>query len=98
MAVTQIAFVGDSLTQGTGNSEAISTGGSGSWFELTADRLSRLPSVGPLVSSGFRSVALQNNTTEWAFTSITGNTATGWKAVASTDLFDRVPYGYGWYS
>lgn len=97
MAVTQIAFVGDSLTQGTGNSEAISTGGSGSWFELVADRLSLTP-AGPLLSSGFRSVALSINTSEWAFNTITGNTASGWKAVASTDLFDRLPYGYGWYS
>ena len=90
MSITQIAFCGDSLTQGQQGGWSIAQGGQGSWAELVAERLSNLPGVGPLLSSGMRGAwmaFLTGSSSEWAFS----GSGTG---VLSTDAFDKAPYGY----
>jgi len=93
MSITQVAFLGDSLTQGTQSSFAIATGGAGNWCELVSERLANILNLGPLLSSGLRGTwlgLLAGGDTEWVFSS-------GWNAVASTDAFDRI-FGQGHYA
>lgn len=98
MAVLQSVFLGDSLTEGTefvGGTSSITQGGKGAWWELVADQLANIPGFGPLISSGFRGIWLKlgaESDGEWS-------AAVGsWTNVASTDAFDRGPYGQGQYS
>lgn len=86
MKINQIAFVGDSLTQGLTGNFAYRAGGKGNWFELACDRLAAVPGVGPLVSSGFRACVSGTWQTDWAFSS-------GWTGTLGTDAWDKAPYG-----
>ena len=90
MTIRQLAFAGDSLTQGTEGGFSIAQGGRGSWADLVAERLANISELGPLLSSGMRGVWLgiiAGGSTEWAYTG-------AWTGVQSTDAFDKAPYGY----
>ncbi len=96
MAITQLASLGDSLTQGTVpfGPGGFSTyqGGLGCWLELAAERLGNRPDIGPLISPGFRQVHLglaADN--EW----LSSGT---WTQTTTSDLFDRAPFGRAFYS
>lgn len=96
MAISQLVFTGDSLTQGTGPSSvnpAIAQGGQGCWAELVAERLANIAGLGPLLSSGMRGVwlGLLTGGDEWSF-------AGTWTAVATTDAWDKTPYGHAKYA
>lgn len=89
MTLTTLYVGGDSLTQRTKGAFSYLQGGAGSWPELLAEGLANLVGVGPLLSGGLRGVWLGlvgANLSEWTFSS-------GWTAVASTDAFDKAPYG-----
>lgn len=94
MTVNTIVSVGDSLSEGSepvalpGNF-SFAQGGKGAWWELAAERLSNLSTVGPRISSGFRSTALGDGTVAYAG---------AWTDVTAADLFDKGPYGLGKYS
>lgn len=94
MTVRQIVLVGDSLTHaGTPNAPQtlVSLGGSGTWAEQVTEGLANIPTVGPLISSGFRSTWMQSGalgSTEWSLSA-------GWSTMISTSISDRGPYGDG---
>lgn len=88
MTISQLVLLGDSLTKGAAVGAAYAEGGRGNWAQLVADRLANIPTLGPLLSSGFRHVEVA---AEWAYTG-------SWTSVVSTDVFDRAPYGHAKYA
>ena len=93
MSLRQYVEAGDSTTQGTQGGFDIVQGGQGCWFELAAERLANIHGLGPLVSSGIRCVHLgftaSGFPSEWT---VPGGGSLG-NTVASTDPWDRYPYG-----
>lgn len=94
MAVKQLFLVGDSLTAGKLGGHDFAQGGDGSWAEHTRGLLGNIDGLGPLISSGIR-------LTETAVNGLSLGEWTGggtWTDVASTDAFDKYPYGHGGYA
>jgi hypothetical protein len=92
MTLSQLAFVGDSLTKGDADAlSAIGDGGKGTFVELVAELLAALPSIGPLVSAGIQGAWLTGGVYGWS-------RAGTWTDVVSTDAFDKTPYGLGAYA
>lgn len=92
--IKRFTLVGDSLTYASspnGPQSLTRTGGRGTWGELAAEGLANLSTIGPLLSAGFQSV--------WYTSGAPGTwTLTGtWSSNASTDAWDRGPYGLGKY-
>lgn len=89
MTITQIALGPgtDSLTNGTVGGFNYGAGGKGNWAQLVADRLANIVGLGPLISSGFLSVAnlASAGLGNWA--------ATGFTATAKTDAWYKLPMG-----
>jgi len=93
MAITQIAFIGDSTTQGTVDNASISQGGPGCWVEQITDRLASNPTIGPVLGSGVRSVHLEANAdSEWL------RTGAGWTQTTSSNAYDKWITGRAFYS
>lgn len=95
MAINQLVLAGDSLMSGligpgafNAGGSTYSQGGKGSFGELDAARIANIAGVGPLVASGLIPVWQQYTTGSQV--TVTGTTPTG---VASTDAFDKAPYG-----
>lgn len=90
MPPKQFHFIGDSITNGNADSvSSVEQGGKGAYWELIAEWLAAIPSIGPLVSPGFR--PLGASTVEWSQSS-------GWTSTVTTDAFDKAICGIGSYA
>ncbi len=97
MSIKQFTFLGDSLTQGTWDgTSSISQGGKGCWVELVAERLANISSIGPLVSAGFRGI--WKGISPYGKGGLEWSQSAGWTQVVTTNSFDKVPWGLGWYA
>lgn len=91
MAIKQFMLAGDSLPLGKVGDHEYRAAGLGTFAELVADRLANIPGIGPQLGPGIIGCWRTSNTADWGF-------ASTWTAVASTDAFDKLPYGFGNYS
>lgn len=84
MTITQGAFLGDSIIEGTTGAFDVADGGKGCLVEQMAELLADLPNF-TLVGPGFRGVWFTDDA-EWT-------TAGTWATTASTDAFDKALFG-----
>lgn len=84
MAVRQMVMAGDSLSQVGSGIFTWGQGYQGIWAQIVTSRLARVPGIGPLVSSGL--IACAPTQAQWTISA-------GWSDTASTDAWDKAPYG-----